>query len=104
MAVNYDSYDYDDKHYVDEEIVKDPYRGVFFWNDGRFGENPLDALIRQERNREMLSVMTDKQREVFLLYYKEGYTQQQIADMLGLTKQSVSERLSTATHRVKKFL
>lgn len=102
-SINYDAYDYDDKHYADDD-VKDPYRGAFFWNDGRFGENPLDALIREERNREMLAAMTDKQREVFLLYYKDGYTQQQIADMLGLTKQSVSERLSTATHRVKKFL
>ena len=103
MSVNYDAYDYDDKQYADYD-VKDPYRGAFFWNDGRFGENPLDALIREERNREILAAMTDKQREVFLLYYKDGYTQQQIADMLGLTKQSVSERLSTATHRVKKFL
>lgn len=102
MLVNYNSYDYDDKHYADDE--KDPYRSVYFWNDGRFGENPLDALIRQERNREMLAAMTDKQREVFLLYYKDGYTQQQIADMLGITKQSVSERLSTATYRVKNLL
>lgn len=52
----------------------------------------------------MLDALTDKQREVFILYYKEGYTQQQIADMLGITKQSVGERLSTAVSRVKNFL
>lgn len=104
MSIDYDSYDYDDKHFTDEDAVKDPYRGMFLWNDGRFGEDPLDALIRAERNKEMIAAMTDKQREVFLLYYKDGYTQQQIADMLGLTKQSVSERLSTATGRLKKIL
>ena len=82
---------------------KNPYRIVFFWNDGRFGENPLDALIRQERNREMLAAMTDKQREVFLLYYKEGYTQQQIADMLDVDQTSVRDRLDGGLKKTKKF-
>ena len=44
----------------------------------------------------MLAAMTDKQREVFLLYYKEGYTQQQIADMLGVDQTSVRDRLDGA--------
>ena len=92
MSVNYDAYDYDDKHYADDD-EKDPYRGAFFGTDGRFGENPLDALIREERNREILAAMTDKQREVFLLYYKDGYTQQQIADMLDVDQTSCRDRL-----------
>jgi len=102
MLVNYNSYDYDDKHYADDE--KDPYRSVYFWNDGRFGENPLDALIRQERNREMLAAMTDKQREVFLLYYKDGYTQQQIADMLGCVVSMVNKHLSASLKKIKNLI
>ena len=102
-AKDYDTDDYGDKCGAVEEVVEDKYRGMFFWDDGRFGENPLDALIRQERNREMFAAMTDKQREVFLLYYKDGYTQQQIADMLGLSKRSVKERLGWALSKAKKF-
>ncbi|MBQ8133876.1 MAG: sigma-70 family RNA polymerase sigma factor [Clostridia bacterium] len=102
MSVNYDAYDYDDKHYADDD-EKDPYRGAFFWTDGRFGENPLDALIREERNREILAAMTDKQREVFLLYYKDGYTQQQIADMLDVDQTSVRDRLDGGLKKIKKF-
>lgn len=102
MSVNYDSYDYDDKHYADDD-EKNQYRCAFFWNDGRFGENPLDALIREERNKEMLAAMTDKQREVFLLYYKDGYTQQQIADMLDVDQTSVRDRLDGGLKKIKKF-
>ena len=54
-------------------------------------------------NGQQMAAMTDKQREVFLLYYKDGYTQQQIADMLGLSKRSVKERLGWALSKAKKF-
>lgn len=100
---DYATDDYGDKSGAAEDAVDAEYRDAFFWREGRFGEDPLEVLIREERNREMLDALTDKQREVFILYYKEGYTQQQIADMLGITKQSVGERLSTAVSRVKKF-
>lgn len=102
-AKDYDTDDYGDKCGEAEEAVEEEYRDEFFWNEGRFGENPLDALIRKERDAAMLAAMTDKQREVFLLYYKEGYTQQQIADMLGLSKRSVKERLGWALSKAKKF-
>lgn len=100
---DYGSDDYGDKSGSAEEAVEDELRDEYLWREGRYGEDPLEALIREERNREMLAAMTEKQREVFILYYREGYTQQQIADMLGITKQSVGERLSTAVSRVKKF-
>lgn len=102
-AKDYDTDDYGDKCGEAEETVEEEYRDEFFWNEGRFGENPLDALIRKERDAAMLAAMTDKQREVFLLYYKEGYTQQQIADMLGLSKRSVKERLGWALSKAKKI-
>ena len=102
-AKDYDTDDYGDKCGAVEEVVEDKYRGMFFWDDGRFGENPLDALIREERNKEMLAAMTDKQREVFLLYYKDGYTQQQIADMLGIARTTVIHHLEGSVKKIKKF-
>jgi len=38
-------------------------------------------------------VLTDRQREIVLLYYVEGKNQRQIAERLGITQQSVSEHL-----------
>ena len=100
---DYDTDDYGDKCGEAEEAVEEEYRDEFFWNEGRFGENPLDALIRKERDAAMLAAMTDKQREVFLLYYKEGYTQQQIADMLGCVVSMVNKHLKASLKRIKKF-
>ena len=102
-AKDYDTDDYGDKCGEAEKAVEEEYRDEFFWNEGRFGENPLDALIRKERDAAMLAAMTDKQREVFLLYYKEGYTQQQIADMLGCVVSMVNKHLKASLKRIKKF-
>ena len=49
----------------------------------------------------MLEGMTEKQREVFILYFKEGYTQREIAGLIGISKQSVNERLEGAIKKVK---
>ena len=103
-AKDYDTDDYGDKCGEAEEAVEEEYRDEFFWNEGRFGENPLDALIRKERDAAILAVMTDKQREVFLLYYKEGYTQQQIADMLGCVVSMSNKHLKASIKRIKKLL
>ena len=53
------------------------------WNPGYHFESPERALIRKEMLREQLGKLTDRQREVFLLYHQCGYTQQEIAEMLG---------------------
>jgi len=37
--------------------------------------------------------LTDRQREVVLLYFVDGLNQRQIAERLGITQQSVGERL-----------
>jgi len=68
----------------------------FVWDDETLGVDPLDAVIRRENREEMLAAMTDKQREVFVLYHKYGWTQQKIADTLGISKMSVCERMKQA--------
>jgi len=45
----------------------------------------VEQLVRQ--------VLTDKQREVVLLYFFEELNQRQIAQRLGISQQSVSEHL-----------
>lgn len=85
----------------DQEEREDRLRDEYSWHDGRFGENPEDAYIRKERQEELLAALTEKQREVFIPYFRDGYTQQQIADMLGISKQSVNERIYGALAKAK---
>ena len=99
----YDVDDCGDKCGKIEAAIEDSYMEKFFWAEGRFGENPLDALIREERYNEMLEVLTDKQRTAFHLYYKEGYTQQQIAKMMGCVVSMVNKHLSVSLKKLNKF-
>ena len=99
----YDVDDCGDKCGKIEAVTEDSYMDKFFWAEGRFGENPLDALIREERYNEMLEVLTDKQRTAFRLYYKEGYTQQQIAEMMGCVVSMVNKHLSVSLKKLNKY-
>ncbi len=65
---------------VDDELeteaeAEDTEGRNFVWDDETLGVDPLDAVIRRETRAAMLSEMTDKQRDVFVLYYKYGWTQ-----------------------------
>ena len=99
---DYDSDDNSDKDGDKEDAMEKSLRSEYFWREGHFGENPEDAYIRKETLQEMLDGMTDNQREVFVLYYKCGYTQPEIAAQLCITKQSVNERLRSALERAKR--
>ncbi|MBO5318913.1 MAG: sigma-70 family RNA polymerase sigma factor [Ruminococcus sp.] len=93
-----------DEENEDEPEAEDMEGRNFVWYDETLGVDPLDAVIRRENREEMLAAMTDKQREVFVLYHKYGWTQQQIADKLGISKMSVCERLKQAKSKMRTFV
>ena len=62
-----------------------------------------DALLHRMEMEEMLRMLTEKQREVYLLYYKYGYTQQEIGKKMGISQESVSKHLLSTLKKVKKF-
>ena len=103
-TVDLASKDRGDKDGAMEEIVADPYRRAFNWYDGRMGENPLDAIERRETREAMLAAMTDKQREVFIMYYRDGMTQEQIAHKLSISKMSVNEHLKYALFKARHYV
>ena len=80
------------------------YREEYSWREGYIGEDPLDAVIRKEREQELLACMTEKQREVFIMYYKYGYTQQEIADRLEIARTTVQHHLDDLIKKVKKVI
>ena len=100
---DYDSDDNGDKDGDAEDAVEESYRREYTWVGGRYGEDPLQYILRKEQQDEMLKAMTDKQREVFVLYYRDGYTQREIAEMLGISRDSVNNRLEGAMKKNKKI-
>lgn len=71
------------------------------WNPGYRFENPERALIRKEMLQDQLGKLTDRQREVFLLYHQCGYTQAEIAEMLGIAQQVVARCLAIANSKIR---
>ena len=62
-----------------------------------------DALLNLMEVEEILKTMTDKQRKVYLLYYKYRYSQQEIGKIMGVSQEGVSRHLLLALKKVKKF-
>ena len=76
---------------LEDALVKE-----YFWREDQIGEDPETVYLRKEVRQEILKRMTEKQREVFILYYRYGYIQQEIADMIGISQQNISKRLKNA--------
>nr|MBQ4456348.1 sigma-70 family RNA polymerase sigma factor [Clostridia bacterium] len=71
------------------------------WMNGGHGSLD-DVVIRKMELREVLELMTEKQRRVFVLYGR-GYTQQEIGRMVGVPQQVVSKHLRAALEKAKKY-
>ena len=99
---DYNADDNGDKDGDAEDAVEDSYENEYNWREDRIGEDPETIYIRKETRREMLEIMTEKQREVFILYYHYGYKQQEIADMLDVSQRAVAYRLDGAVEHVRK--
>lgn len=102
-TMDFNSEDYNDKDGDAEDAVEQEYRKEYIWKDVRFGENPEEAFIKMEVQREILAELTPKQKQVFIPYFRDGYKQQQIADAIGISKSAVCQRLSCAVEIAKKF-
>lgn len=100
---DYDSDDNGDKDGDAEAALEKTYEKAYVWREDRIGESPETIFIRKETRREMLESMTDKQREVFTLYYYDGLKQCEIAERLGISRDSVNDRLECALKKVKKL-
>ncbi len=100
---DYDSDDLGDKDGDAEAAMEKTYERAYAWREDRIGESPETIFIRKETRREMLESMTDKQREVFTLYYYDGLKQREIAERLGISRDSVNDRLEGALKKVKKL-
>ena len=71
-------------------------------NPSAFG-NPETIYIRKEEVTARLNAMTETQRRIFIAYYGDGMTQEQIGDELGIAHQTVSKHLKAAEKKMANF-
>lgn len=72
------------------------------------GPDPLERLIQKEERREycrkILSCLSEKQRQAYILFHLKGYKKVQIAAVLHIDERSVRRRLEWAQKKnFKKF-
>jgi len=70
---------------------------------GRYDDSAEDIVIKKMEKEEMLSTLTDKQREAYVLYYDEGYTMQEIGEMLGISRDAVKDRIHAVQCKISKY-
>lgn len=94
----------------ENETSVDAYEGrdnrcmEFMWHEEPINVNPLDAVCRKETKEEIFAALTDKQIEVLVLHYRDGYTHREIAEKLNIDHRAVGFRLEGAIKKVKKIL
>ena len=66
-------------------------------------DTPEEAYLKKEAAEERMKALSEKQRQVFMMRYEKGMTQQQIADCMGVSQNTVNYHLKTGSKVLKKF-
>ena len=66
-------------------------------------DTPEEAYLKKEAAEERWKALSEKQRQVFMMRYEKGMTQQQIADRMGLSQNTVNYHLKTGSKVLKNF-
>lgn len=62
---------------------------------------PLEQLIEKEQILELMGLLTERQRDIVILYFYYGETQWEIAKALGVSQPTVSQTLMAALRRMR---
>lgn len=68
------------------------------------GDEEIDTSIRDARIWQAVDRLPDKCREIFLMSKRDGMTNEEIADELGLSVKTVKNQLTKAFSRMREAL
>ena len=96
-------------HAYHREIPVDPQRFPFEKYETPFEQH--DGYVRTGRLSEdeaeffysSLDALTEKQREVFLMYYRDWMSLEEIAETLGVPKTTAQDRLERARQKIERI-
>ena len=63
-----------------------------------------DEVIAKIEYEEVMSKLTPKQRQAYVLYFDEGYTQQEIGAMFTVSHEAISKRIRSLITKLQKEL
>ena len=66
-------------------------------------ERPTAPSDQKEEKAERCADLSKKQREVYQLYYVDGFTQAEIAEMLDISQQAVSDRIESIRKKIEEY-
>ena len=78
--------DEEDEANIDSYSAQECRSYFFMWEEDPYKLNPLDAVCRRETREEALAALTEKQREALIYVYRDGYTQEETAKKLGVSR------------------
>lgn len=68
-------------------------------------ENIITALLDvEEQHDKILNLLTERQREIYILHYIHGYEQVEIAEELKISKQGVNKNLQLIDKKIYKVI
>lgn len=66
-------------------------------------KSPLEQLIQEETIEELMNPLTRRQRQVVEQFFLARKTQKEIARELGLTQGTISQEISSAIRKIRKY-
>lgn len=78
--------------------VKPAYR----WIGGSHFDNPEEAYIKKEAEEERRAVFTEKQMAAYECYFVNGYSEEKAAQMLGISRRALRDRIDCIQMKMKK--
>lgn len=86
----------------DFDLYETEERPATHWVGACHFDSPEEAYLKKEAAEERKKALTDKQREVYVMYYEEGMTVKEIGAKLGIHYSQVVKRISRAREVFKK--
>ena len=75
----------------------------YSWHCGTRFQTPEEAILEKEDREERCAGLTEKQKEVYLLYYEEGYTEEAIAVILNVSQIAVHKKLKAIRRVISEY-
>lgn len=73
------------------------------WVGAYHFDTPEEAYLKKEAAVECWKALTEKQRQVFMMRYMSGMTQQKIAERMGVSQVAVQRILERISQKIKKI-
>jgi positive control factor len=92
-----------EKRYGNEKVYAvDPVRFLHIPEEEKEVRSEEELTMLEDQVEDLLWFLTKSERDIYMLYYGQGFSEQDIAELGGLSKGNVSKTLHRARKKVEK--